>query len=1102
MLKGKLSMLIVFSLIVALTGSLGVFLAINMTKANKINKTKIEFNILKDTKEYDGLPLELSINNLELVDEDALPSGYTFDFVCNDTITNEGFITPNPNIIIYDKEGKNVTNSYNCVICDNGGLQVEKRSIKVNYDSASKAYDGTPLNTTTVSVVEGDLVKGQKISPVFRSSATTQEEGAVNIVADTHIFDVAGFDVTDNYLITDNLSGDNIPTFSITGYKVTIITKDAYKVYDGKPLYNRSVTQQGLREGDEIVVLDSKEIIDVVDSGNKNTIRKEDIDIIDLDGKSVKDMYEIVVHNDGILTIDPYVITLSVNSDEPVAKVPYDGQKHTFAISTEELDDLDLLRNKDKELLQDSYLAGEGSVSAVDAGPHPVELSIRTKYGDINQNFDLNPSYRDKLYFEIEKSEVNITLNPIIETFDNKIYKYDADDPDCYTRDGFINEDAGHRLIFNYDSQTSRKDVGETIVEASAKIVDEDGNDGVGANYKINITQGLIRINPREVTISLKPGETAKFEYGDEVKDASSLLRTSDTNFTYNLSYKANVNFNEIKSYDLNDVLKITVKDGLTELSISNFAFNISDFIVIEKRKVDVTKKSDATITKDYTGENLFSNASDIYEIDDELFVFNLNFTRTFIDPGEYLAKNFLNITINSDDISKFSFNIDDVTLKINDENVTLKIKLKDGINSSYSADNPYKTYDGVAVYATDIYELDSDSRAYLQAKNYTCTYKFSSAILDAGSYSNLPLNVGVKDKNGQAVPIEWEYLASNQLQNLVISKRSITITTGSASKVYDGLPLFSHEYTVSNLPSNFDFVVSDDEWEEIIDVNENSSHDENNELSYQILLNNVRVNTNNFKVKATFGTLTVYKAILNIYMNDKTITYGDDIDDLVLSYSTSGSGTNIVTTYSIVPEVDIDERIITARVSGLDSDNCKWNIYDGQLIINKKKITVQTGSSSKEYDGIALDYQYFVNDIYSQLVSGDTFSIYSYSSITNAGSINNMITISLLDTNYNDVSDYYDITYIYGTLTVTKKMIIARTNDITVDLTNGDSLSNHSREMNVSDLYDNPIDMSLFNIVAISVSEVIGTSKDNTIIITNNSNYEIIYVYGTINFI
>lgn len=1096
MLKGKLSMLIVFSLIVALTGSLGVFLAINMTKANKINKTKIEFNILKDTKEYDGMPLELSINNLELVDEHALPSGYTYDFVCNDTITNEGIITPNPNIIIYDKEGKNVTNSYNCVINENGGLQVEKRSIKVSYDSASKAYDGTPLNTTTVSVVEGDLVKGQKISPVFRSSATTQEEGAVNIVADTHIFDVAGFDVTDNYLITDNLSGDNIPTFSITGYKVTIITKDAYKVYDGTPLYNRSVTQQGLREGDEIVVLDSKEIIDVADSGTKNTVLKEDIDIIDLDGKSVKDMYEIVIHNDGILTIDPYLITLSVISDEPVAHVPYDGEKHTFAISTEELDSL--LSNKDKELLQDSFLAGEGSDSAVEAGKYPVELSIRTKYGDINQNFDLNPSYRDKLYFEIDKSEINITLNPIIETFDNKIHKYDADDTDYYTVDGFINENAGHRLEFVYDSQTSRKDVGETIVEASAIIVDEEGKDA-GKNYKINITQGLIKINPREVTISLKDGETGKFQYGEEVKSASDLLRTSDSKFTYTLSYKANVNFNEIKSYDLNDILNIVIKDGLTELSITNFAFNISNYIVIEKRKVDVTQISSAITTKDYTGENQFSNASEIYETNDDLFSFNLNFTRSFIDPGEYQAKNFLNITINSDDISKFSFTIEDVTLTINDENVTLKIKLKDGINSIYTNENPYKTYDGIAVYATDIYELDSDSKSYLQAKNYTCTYSFG-AYVDAGQY-NPQLTLSVKDKNGQAVSIEWDYLAGNQLQNLVISKRSITITTGSASKVYDGLPLFSHEYTVSNLPSNFDFVVNDDEWEEIINANENSSHDENNELSYRILLNNGPVNTSNFKVKATFGTLTVYKAILNVYMNDKTITYGDDIDDLVLSYSTSGSGTNIVTTYSIIPEVDMDERTITARVSGLDLNNCKWNIYDGQLIINKKKITVQTDSSSKEYDGTSLEYPYFVNDIYSQLVSGDTFNIYSYSSITNVGSISNMITINLQDSNGNDITDYYDITYIYGTLTVSKKTIIARTNDITVDLTNGDSLINHPREMYVYDLNENPMDISLFNIVSISISETLGT-KDNTMIITNNSNYEIIYIYGTINFI
>ena len=80
MLKGKLSMLIVFSLIVALTGSLGVFLAINMSKAGKVSKTNIEFYIEGESKVYDGLPLELDINNLYLVDENALPSGYTYEF--------------------------------------------------------------------------------------------------------------------------------------------------------------------------------------------------------------------------------------------------------------------------------------------------------------------------------------------------------------------------------------------------------------------------------------------------------------------------------------------------------------------------------------------------------------------------------------------------------------------------------------------------------------------------------------------------------------------------------------------------------------------------------------------------------------------------------------------------------------------------------------------------------------------------------------------------------------------------------------------------------------------------------------------------------------
>lgn len=426
MIKGKLSLFIIFSIIVALTGATGTFIAINMSKANKISREKLEFIIEKKEKVYDGSPLELK--SIELDEEYSLPNGYSYDFICNDTITNVGVIYPNPNIIIYDNYGKNVTSLYDCIIKDNGGLTVTQRAINVNFNSISKVYDGTPLNQTTFEIVEGSLAIGQKVSPEYKSEAKSIDDGKVDIKATVHVLDINGTDVSDNYYVTDNLSGENIPTFEITGNVLTIYTSDMEWEYDGKPhSYSKGFIYEGLRPGDEVIISESKSIVNVSDGG-ENYVDPDCVEIIDSDGVSVREKYGIIVKPIGKLTITPHVVKLTRSDEVVLGEYTYTGEPQSLEVTPERIAELGLLSTKDQELLGDYKLKCYSSADKVEVGRYNAELYIADDSNEESNNFILDNSYYGKIFFEIvdsiEEFKVEFELidnKPVIsKTYDGK----------------------------------------------------------------------------------------------------------------------------------------------------------------------------------------------------------------------------------------------------------------------------------------------------------------------------------------------------------------------------------------------------------------------------------------------------------------------------------------------------------------------------------------------------------------------------------------------------------------------------------------------------------------------------------------------------------
>lgn len=917
MLKGKLSMFIIFSLIIAVTGASGVFLALNLNKANKVDKKQIEFNIEGATKEYDGTPLELS--SLTLVDETSLPSGYTYDFICNDTITNVGEIYPNPSIVIYDREGKNVTDYYNCVIKDNGGLRVKPRELTVTFKETTKRYDGTPLNKADY-IIDGELVFGHRLNPVFKSEATEVDE-PVNIVADVWVVDMNGSDVSRNYMINDNLSGEDIPTFIIRGRVLTIELRTIEKVYDGLEFSKDDITSDdyscsGLDTdyGHTVIIKDfvcEDEIINVRSTDYSFTIPTDQIEVVDENGREVTSEYEIKV-KPGKIRIKPREIVLTELIKE---EVYFDGIAHRLELTESMLNSL--LSQEDKEALGSSKIISVEAGSFIEAGEYPCNLVIEKSNGDIDTNFTID-SEQAKLI--IKKRTVKFTKKA--------------------------------------NATTEKK------------------------------------FNPSNYNLFI----------------ASDIYETSDTAFEYLISFKENA-FNEPKEYLANELLEIIA----TNLSIE-YKDNI------------------------------------IYDIEEVKLV--------------------------------ASVTVDKITFKIKDS-----IKLND-----YDYE---KTFDGKAVKASEIFDLTSDIRAYLAANKYSLEYDFDEfyEFKNVG-YQTIDLTeellvARMYDEYGSLVMAysedKCEIYTEEGYEEIGIRIKVLkySFSTGSAEKTYDGTKLECLEYEIFGLPEGFS---SSREWNTDVTYY-TDEYGELNIMTFKILYG-TEVVTDNCEIDydaCSYGRLIVKKASLVIDIINTTITYGDYTNPANIPVSSTKSGTAIGLpgiSVSIIPSISLDagdhvinENSVYIQYSTLDPDSIDVAINPGKVTIKKKAVTIQSQSFSKVYDGNSISRPSYI----------DGYSVYyEEDNIVNAGTYQNIFYVTGIDSNN------YEITKIYGTITISPKKIVLQSGDLLKEY-DGESFLNRDNY-----LYDLNSGEDFY--VNYTSSPINAGTYTNAFVITDTSNnYDVTYIYGTL---
>ncbi|MBQ9151566.1 MAG: hypothetical protein IJX72_04890 [Clostridia bacterium] len=366
-----------------------------------------------------------------------------------------------------------------------GTVTVEPRPITVQIKNATKIFDKTVLKSNEFTFAKGNLARGHSMairtsgSVVFGTTENRYVEGSV-LILDENVQDV-----THNYDITV-LNG----TLTVTPRPLTITTGDAYKVYDGKPLTEKSFTfdRGALLEGH---ALNFKVVGTQTEAGySKNTVDRDSVWVKDTaTGEDVSQYYEII-YDEGILEVGPIRITVETRSGTWI----YDGKTHYGST--------DVTMTKG-ELLKGHYMIWESDAQTIrDAGSvkNAIYVDIRTADGEVmTHNYDIVYDF----------GILTVNRRPVTVRFRSTTVVYDGQphvNTDCVLDDSseydFV---LRHYPMVKEKNQVSYTNVGIYDILWKGKVDVYDPSEGryVTDNYDLTVLNGSLAILKRPLTIRL-----------------------------------------------------------------------------------------------------------------------------------------------------------------------------------------------------------------------------------------------------------------------------------------------------------------------------------------------------------------------------------------------------------------------------------------------------------------------------------------------------------------------------------------------------------------------------------------------------------------------
>ena len=296
---------------------------------------------------------------------------------------------------------------------------------------------------------------------------------------------------------------------------------------------------------------------------------------------------------------------------------------------------------------------------------------------------------------------------------------------------------------------------------------------------------------------------------------------------------------------------------------------------------------------------------------------------------------------------------------------------------------------------------------------------------VDAGSYKvNIKGTAKVTDKNGNDVTAEFSI---NTLPGtMTISKRTVIMTSATASKEYDGQPLTKHSVEVTG-----DGFVQDEGATYRFAGAQTIVGDSKNIFGYVL---NEGTNEKNYELRTAFGTLSVYDRSAKyeitltarsdsfIYNGSQQSVSGFAATEFVQNgktYTVSGVEASAAGTDAGKYKTVITGTPVVKDSDGHDVTNqFKVNVVPGMLTITTRSLVFTSAADSKEYDGKPLTNSHIT-------IGGDGFAdgegadFKVTGSQTLVGSSRNTFTYTLKN---GAKAGNYNISQIEGILTVTNR--------------------------------------------------------------------------------
>lgn len=709
------------------------------------------------SKTYDGTPLKAEDYGHSFVE------GLDFadDFASISVEGSQTLVGSSASSVTYElKQGK-IPNNYN-IQCIPGTLTItpvmDEVLVKIKGNTANVTYDGTPheVEGYVASSISNPLYTANDFTynGVAKAEGTDAGEYKMGLTAEkfTNISD--NFSSVKFEVVTDG-------SLTLDKRHVNLSSGTVSKRYDGTPLTSDMVTIDGdgfiEEEAWDVEAIGS--VTNVSEGEVTNTITYKTSDKFNADNYNIQ-------KTEGTLKITPRKVTLTSET----ASKPYDGTALT----------------KPDVKIEGSFV--EGEVTDIKATGSVTNVSE----GDVTNTISYTEGEKFKASnYKIEKDEGKLSITPVTDKVTVTIkggkssVTYNSEE---HTVSGYKVADISNPLYkeanFTFSGKAEANGKNAGTYKMGLKAADFANTSNNFTNVEFVVADGQLEITKRPVMLTsadlikvydgtpLKNGDTpVKEEFGTEdafpegegvtytFKGSQTNAGSSKNMFTY--AWNEGTNKDNYTIYQVEGDLVVTPIDGI---------------------KVTITGHKD---TQTYDGKEHFvfgfdaTPSNKLYNPKEDM-QFNgtdVDMIAKGTDAGQYdiglTAEDFTN---KSDNFTNVTFVVTDGYVKITPRAVTL------------TSETASKTYDGTAL-EKPVVTVGGDGFVEGQVKEIKATGSVTNAGSVANTITFTPDKETFKESN---------YAITKTEGTLTIAKRSVLLTSQSATKTYDGSALTRPAVTIT----------------------------------------------------------------------------------------------------------------------------------------------------------------------------------------------------------------------------------------------------------------------------------------------------------------